>query len=397
MKSLNSLLPKLYIPPMIGKSELEPSMNTPKNPLLMPFLKLAPQDQKIIANELLNNLEDLIISGRSDEITELRQKMKTEYEMATGTFQLYLEEIYNVQSQTLIDPNGNDYDKLKCFLTAIPVTFFPDHDIEEDVWIESFLGKNNTEWAQEFIAAMISAGYLHGEDFHYAMPALFDIHQLFKTPDDSFKIISDVISGDLTLKHPPKPFRLTKDDYSVTRYFVFVSGTRDMQRRTSIIPSVYDGFTQYNEMQQTLESILNHYFCEHAYEQDKDFDALEFGMIVGVPTDGASGVRTKGPSDMMGSIAYHAIKAIEQIDKRSLKVIVEKNIALRSFSVSIYSGNTCISTFKYPHLKLAEGFEIAMLSYVLDTSGLSHYRIIESDLDETPKEKIKKPLLSIVN
>lgn len=369
-------------------------MTKPQNPLLLPFLKLAPQDQANIANELFNTLETLLIENRTAEIPALRQKMNLQYGMAPGTFQQYLEEIYNVQIQTIIDDKGNDVDRLKFFLTAIPITFFPDHEIDEDVWVDTFLGRDNTEWAQEIAAAMVKAGYLHGEDIHYTMPVLFDIHDLFKTPEESFLIISDIISGNLSLKHPPKPFKISKDDLSVTRYFIMATGTRDLERKTAIIPSIYDCFTQFSDMQQTIESIVHHYWCEHSYYAQKDYDVC---AIVGAATDGASGLRMKQPSDTMGVLAYHAIKAIEHLDKRDLKVVVDKNMKRKSISIDVYKENKCVMSFKYPQLQLAEGFEVAMFSYVLDTTGLSHYRVIESDNEDDPSEKIKKPLLRIIS
>lgn len=365
-------------------------MQSPKNPLLLPFANLQPEVQAKIANELFNKLEHLIFDNKSDEISALRLKMHEQYGMSNGVFQQYVEEIFNTQVQTLIDPQGNDIEKLKFFLTVVPITFIPDHDVEEDVIFPSYLGQGNDEWCQELISTMISAGYLHGQDVHYAAPVLFDINELFETPECAFKIISNVISGELASKYPPKDIILTKEEFVQTRYFVIATGSRDLKRPSAIIPSIEDCFTQFDDMKKTMESIVNHYWHENTHEQ---FEACP---IVGPAIAGASGLRLKFPSDMMGCLSFHLIKQIQKMEKRDLKVVVDKNVNEKSLVVNLYIQNTCVFSFKYPKLQLAEGFEIAMMGYALDTVGLSHYRVIETESKLDPAERMKQPLLRVV-
>ncbi|MFK4132298.1 hypothetical protein ACI2KR_08390 [Pseudomonas luteola] len=356
----------------------------------IPFLERSDEEQGDISQALLYDLEYLVTEQRSDEILALKHKMVDDLKMPVHVFQEHLEELYNKQFVTIIDDfNGTEKYK-KAFLTAIPVTFIPDHDLKESIQIQSTLGSRHAEWSSELLSAMVGAGYLRATDDHYVVPGLFDINELYATPESSYGLITDVITNELPEKYSLSPFWLTPDQISKTRYFVLVTTCDDQNTPSAIIPRNEDAFTEFAEMQQTIESIITHYWNEHS---DTEFEA---SVIVSPPLPGSISQRLKYPSEMLGMLCYHAIKITSGIDIRDTTVVVEKNTVKRSFMINLFYKNECILSFSYPQMRLADGFEDAMVGYILDTLALSHYRFIEVQEETTPKDMLMKPLIKLV-
>lgn len=356
---------------------------------IVPFQDRPSDEQTKITQALLAELEGLLHQGTPEKISQIRVQMNEQFGMNFIGFQEHLETLYNNQ-ECYVGSEDEDLQLKELYLTSVPVSFYPDHDLQDHITIQSTLGAQNGGWAQELVATMIGHDFLRKDDQHWVVPGLFDIDELFATPISSYNIIPDLVSTRLPEKFPLKNFTLTKTVPAKTLFFLIVTAPADREKKSAIIPSHLATFTDFNEMKLQMEAILTHYYTAHS---KKEFEA---NVMVGSPLPGSMGTRLRYPSSMMAHLSYYLMKIEGGLDIGNTTVIIERNRKTQAFNLSVYANNTCILSYKYADAQLASGLEEAMMSYVLDTQGFSHYKIIDVEDDAYLQEKIKKPLIRLV-
>lgn len=355
-----------------------------------PFHERSLEDQARVSNDLFDSLYTLLTENRPGEISDLRLKLLKEEGMDQWTFQDHLENMYNQQTHIFTDEDTKVESASNFFLTTIPVTFFPDHDIEADVIIQSTLGVTHGSWAQEIVATGINHGFFRAVDRHYVIPAFFDIHELFDNPTNAFNIIGDVVSLNLPEKYPLKNIVLTKEAPCKTMHFIIVTATDDIDERCSILPGQREIFSEFSDMRQTMESIINHYYTSYS---KNEFSGC---VIVGPPLQGSLGSRLKYPCTMMGHLSFNLLKISHALELEKTSVVIERNISENSYMINVYCYNRCLLSYKYPETVLAKGLEEEMFTYILDTNGFSNHRIIDVNKHSDTSEKIKETLIRVV-
>lgn len=355
---------------------------------VVPFAKMTHEEQRGITQMLFAELEEILHQKQPEKISALRVRMHEMYGMTFFKFQEHIEDLYNFQ-ECHVGEDENDMQLRNLHLTSVPISFYPDHDIQNPITIQSTLGAKNPEWAQELLATMILHGFLRQEDQHWIVPGLFDIDELFATPVSAYEIITDLVSANLPEKFPLKNFTLTKEVPAKTLFFMFVTAPKDPEK-PAIVPSIGSAFTDFNEMKLQMESIIQHYYGKCSR---KEFEA---NVLVGPPLQGSVGTRLRYPATMMAHLSYYLMRIDQGIDANESTVVIERNRSTKSFNISVYASNTCLLSFKYADGQLALGLEEALMGYVLDTQGFSHYKIIDVDTDADLKEKIKRPLIRVV-
>lgn len=356
----------------------------------IPFLERNLEEKAQISSDLFDQLHTLLTEDRSGEISDLRLKMLDEYNMDQWVFQDHLENLYNQQTHVTRDEITGEETIANYFLTTIPITFFPDHDIDEDVIIQSTLGATHAGWSQEIVATGIKQGFFRATDRHFVVPGLFDIHDLFANPSSSFGIIGDVISMELPEKYPLKNIVLTKESPCKTLHLIVVTATDDPSDNCSILPGQREIFSDFSDMRLTMESIVNHYYTSYS---KNEFNGC---VIVGPPLQGSLGSRLKYPCTMMGHLSYNLLKISHALELGKTSVIIERNAMESSYMINVYCFNRCLLSYKYPESVLAPGFEEELFTYVLDSNGFSNHRIIDVSKHSETSEKIKETLIRVV-
>lgn len=386
-----NLLPKLSVRNMICQSNQEQhmSINNQGGEGTL-FEDLPAELRATVATNLFDSLHDLLVEGRDSEIANLRAEMQDKYNMSYYIFQEHLEQMYNQQHIQLIDPDTHNVLTANMHLTVIPITFFPDHDIEHDVVIQSTLGTKYASWSQELVQAGIKANFFRGIDNHYVVPALFDINDLFKTHGSAFNLISDIVNLQLPEKYPLKNIVLTKEASCKTMYFVMATSLDDINAKGAIIPDPKQIFSEFEDMRMTMESIINHYWTNYSKGE------YSGTAIVGPPIQGSIGARLNYPCTMMGHLNYNLLKISHALELDKTTVIVERNTVDQTYLINVYFDNKCLLSYKYPESVLAEGLEEDLFTYVLDTNGFSKHRFIDVTEHTNTHEKIKEPLLRVV-
>ena len=354
------------------------------------FLDLPHDLQAEISSQLFGRLHDILVDNKSESIPSLRQEMSEKYGMSVFLFQEHLEMMYNQQDILLQDELTGQLVSANMHLTAIPITFFPDHDIEEDVIIQSTLGSKNANWAQEIAQTAINHGFLRGVDKHYVIPALFDIADLFKTPESAFQIIGDIVTSNLAQKYPQKNIVLTKNQPCKTVFFIMATALDDPESKRAIIPDPKGAFSDFMDMRLTMESILNHYYTTYSRNE---FNGT---IIVGPPTQGSVGGRLVYPSNMMGHLNYNLLKISHALELDKTSVVIERNKNESSYMINVYCYNRCLLSYKYPETMLAKGLEEELFTYILDTNKFSNHRFVNVDKHVEIHEKIKENMLRVV-
>ncbi|MDU8351508.1 hypothetical protein RYA05_06360 [Pseudomonas syringae pv. actinidiae] len=356
---------------------------------IVPFQDRPSDEQTKITQALLTELEELLHQGTPEKISQIRVQMNEKFGMNFIVFQECLETLYNNQ-ECYVGSEEEELQLKELYLTSVPISFYPDHDLQSFITIQSTLGLQHAEWAQELVSTMVAHEFLRKDDQHWVVPGLFDIDELFATPISSYNIIPDLVSARLPQKFPLKNFTLTESVPAKTLFFLIVTAPTEPEKKSAIIPSYLDSFTEFSAMKLQMEAILTHYYTKHS---KKEFEA---NVMVGSPLPGSMGTRLRYPSTMMAHLSYYLMKIEGKLDIENTTVIIERNKKTQAFNLSVYSNNTCIMSYKYADAQLASGLEEAMMSYVLDTQGFSHYKIIDVHDDSDLQDKMKKPLIRLV-